>query len=138
MFRTDEGYSLINQFSKYLDFLESELCHEMLPDTIQTVAVRGLMTITGLDLLGWRDLQEEISSMLEPVEGQQLDEIVDNIDEWKPYFENLLKFIEIIPNESQRFYDEEVKEDVRPLCERGDTLIKEFILWMEGVQNVMQ
>lgn len=132
------GYSFIMQFDKYLDFLESELCHEMLPEPIQNVAVRGLMTITGLELSGWRDLQKEIVSMLEPEAKQQLDEIVDCIDEWKQYFENLLKFIDIIPDESQRFYDEEVKDDIRPLCEQGDTLIKKFIYWMDSVQDIMQ
>ena len=46
--------------------------------------------------------------------------------------------VEIIPDESQRFYDEEVKDDVLPLCEQGDTLIKKFILWMDSVKNIMQ
>ena len=132
------GYSYIKQFDKYLDFLESEICHEMLPEPIQAVAVRGLMTITGLDLTGWRDLQKEIESMLESEANESLDGVADCADEWKQYFESLLKYIEIIPDESQRFYDEEVKDDVLPLCEKGDTLIKKFILWMDSVKNIMK
>lgn len=130
------GNTLVKQLNKYLVLLESELCHELLPAPLQSVALSGLVTITGLDLSGWHKMQQEILIMIEPDNCEHFDTIKDHIAEWKEYFIKMLKFIEIIPDESLRFYNDGVEEDVRPLCEWGNDLINELIKWMQSFQDI--
>lgn len=130
------GNNLAKQLDKYLDLLESELCHKMLPIPLQSVALGGLVTITGLDISGWRKMQQEMLIITKQENCENLNLVKNYIEEWKDHFIKMLKFIEIIPDESLRFYDDEVKEDIRPLCEWGNKLMNELICWIQSVQDI--
>ncbi|WDV48106.1 hypothetical protein PV797_10505 [Clostridiaceae bacterium M8S5] len=131
------GYTLAKQFDAYLNLLESELCHEMLPAQLQAVAIRGLRTTTGLDIAGWHRFHQSIVLVLDSKKNGLSEPVNDYICEWLECIQKLSKFLKIIPNESSRFYDKkEIENDVKTLCEQGATLITEMIEWMQNAHTI--
>lgn len=125
------GYALTKQFDEYLNLLESELSHDMLPAPLKSVAVRGLKTITGFDMAGWHRFQQDLVLVLESLSKKWAPRKVKRIVKWQERLGELQKFLQMIPNEASRFYDADIIQEVKPLCERGTTLISEMIEWVQ-------
>lgn len=99
--------------------MESELCHEMLRVPLQETAVAGLKTITGFDLKGWRDFKDRLVTVLNSANESTIELKKDKLHEWQDQLRKLEKFISLIPAEAGRFYDDQVQDEVQPMCETG-------------------
>lgn len=127
-----DGYKIVKKVDNFLKLLEAELCHDMLPKTLQSVAESGLITITNLDFNGWSKLLQNITVTVGQEMHEQSNRLIDNIPEWKEHLDKMLRFLQIIPNETLHFYDDGVKEEAQTLCDLGDSLIKELIEWLQS------
>lgn len=132
VFVTD-GDVLLKRFGTFIDLLESELCHELLPVPLHEVAVGGLRTMTGFDLNGWRGYKDKLVAVLDAVKEGIYETTKEEKSEWQEQLRKLEKFISLIPSEANRFYNDEVQEEVKPMYEMGVSLMQEMIEWLEMV-----
>lgn len=130
MFVTD-GDILLKRFEAFMDLLESELRHELLPVPLQEVAVGGLRTMTGFDLNGWRGYKDKLAEVLDAAKEGIYETTKEEKSKWQEQLRKLEKFMSLIPSEANRFYNDEVQEEVKPLCEVSVSLIKDMLEWLE-------
>lgn len=126
-----DGDVLLKRFEAFIDLLESELCHELLPVPLQEAAEGGLRIMTGFDLNGWRGYKGKLAEVLDAAKEGICKMTKEEKVEWQKQLRKLEKFMSLIPSEANRFYNDEVREEVKPLCGMGVSLIKDMIEWLE-------
>lgn len=119
------GDLLAKEFNKYLVFLKSEIFHENLPKSLQEMADKGLGSITGMNMEKWKCFGENIQEKVQMSECISKEQLV----EWRRV-QKLKQFLELIPKESNKFYDD-IDDEMISIYQQGNDLLEKLLCWLD-------
>lgn len=120
------GIALTKEFKEYLTFLKAEIFHENLPKSLQEMADKGLESITGSNMEKWEGFGKTLEELLQTsvgIPGEQL-------ARWRESFQKFQQFLNLMPRESNKFYDD-VDGEMISIHQQGNELLEKLVCWVD-------